>query len=188
METKFNYTSVGDTILLSGKTGKNPPIVFNPVHPALDKVKSVKDTTFNFIIRFIKKDTILSERERVADNEENTVNDRGNEIGFWTSETYYNKLKDAAAKNNPYVSVKNSVILSIPIDTLLEGVRRNRIYELQESIDMRINLGIDPDNLDYDKIDYDKIVKYIDAMIDSTNSENTNIAKEYATFNRTNSE
>jgi len=186
------YDSSSGLINLSGLYKNNTPIWFNQGEVNISNIKKAIDTEFKFIIRFVKNTNINNNLDDSSDLSQTEIRD--NIIEYWTSDLYYTLLEESIRNNNPYLSIRNSIIVDIGIYDLIRKIipsGTNRNLELQEGVIFEDTLGIPIDDsinsvTEYDltKIDFNKICNYIDSSVKSANlsTQATTNIREYANY------
>jgi hypothetical protein len=139
-----NYVPSGvEKTTLNGIYPEKNKIDFNL--PSISELKYVEGTEFQFILAIFKdyKDT---------------------KPVYYTSETYYNALKDSILEGNPYFSQASfspQNIISYVLETPLKVYSPLHKEEIKPRVNMRQNIFINSGSI----VDYDNLVTYIDWMV-----------------------
>jgi len=141
-----NYVSTGvEKTILNGIYPEKNKIDFNL--PSISELKYVEGTEFQFILAIFKdyKDT---------------------KPVYYTSETYYNALKDSILEGNPYFSQASfnpQNIISYVLETPLKVYSPLHKEEIKPRVNVRQNIFINTGSF----VEYDNLVTYIDWMVSS---------------------
>jgi hypothetical protein len=139
-----NYVPTGvEKTTLNGIYPEKNKIDFNL--PSISELKYVEGTEFKFILAIFKdyKDT---------------------KPVYYTSETYYNTLKNSILEGNPYFSQASfnpQNIVSYVLETPLKVHSPLYQEEIKPRVNMRQNIFINSGSF----VDYDNLVTYIDWMV-----------------------
>lgn len=126
--------------------------------PSIKNLKYVNDTTFPFIIKFYKNPNT----EGLSEN-----------VQLWTSEAYYNLIKQSITDANPFYSINSSTIITIYLSQLIDTIKSQKQFEDQLGLDITKILGIN--TVDFSDIDYSIIIKYIDWVVQSDRNIDTSL-------------